>query len=371
VLLHISSPLPGGTFSLPTQVSLHIELTEGPGASLVRATGIQRWRLCYATDGRWPLSCEPLPSEGAWRNLPPLHEYLLRHPVVGPHIFSAWLQEDGSNDEGNEVSSGSGSGSGSGDIRRSRRVGFKNFTFSVARPISSTDLRLRRWERDVAKLRRPHFIEIGTSFFETLAGVYEHQPHWTGVSVEPIGEYLAALPSREGLRKVNALVCGERSTRSNNKNINDDDTKNDDEENDDSDSSATIMKSLYSLDYESLMAEGMEYFFAGTSSSDPSHLWRSPETRARIPLDVFRGFIRRRIVPCVTYADLFEEDEEEEEKERDGDGQPKGDDSSSPSSSPTRPPITSPPLDAVVYLKVDAEGADVNIVRAAAADAAE
>ena len=73
----------------------------------------------------------------------------------------------------------------------------------------------------------------------------------------------------------------------------------------------------------------------------------------------------------MTYADLFEEDEEEEEKEREGDGQPKGDDSSSPSSSPTRPPITSPPLDAVVYLKVDAEGADVNIVRAAAADAAE
>ena len=161
-------------------------------------------------------------------------------------------------------------------------MGFKNFTFSVARPISSTDLRLRRWERDVAKLRRPHFIEIGTSFFETLAGVYEHQPHWTGVSVEPIGEYLAALPSREGLRKVNALVCGERSTRSNNKNINDDDTKNDDEENDDSDSSATIMKSLYSLDYESLMAEGMEYFFAGTSSSDPSHLWRSPGRLPRL-----------------------------------------------------------------------------------------
>ena len=33
---------------------------------------------------------------------------------------------------------------------------------------------------------------------------------------------------------------------------------------------------------------GMDQFFHGMSSSDPTHAWRSPEFRARVPLPTYR-----------------------------------------------------------------------------------
>ena len=50
------------------------------------------------------------------------------------------------------------------------------------------------------------FLEIGTSDFDTLAQLYEHDAAWRGVSVEPLPHLLHALPVRPGLEKVNAAV---------------------------------------------------------------------------------------------------------------------------------------------------------------------
>lgn len=50
------------------------------------------------------------------------------------------------------------------------------------------------------------FVEIGTSDFETLS--HEAQEHATGLAVEALPFYLARLPVRRGVTKVNAAVVG-------------------------------------------------------------------------------------------------------------------------------------------------------------------
>jgi|AntAceMinimDraft_5_1070358.scaffolds.fasta_scaffold114642_2 hypothetical protein len=42
------------------------------------------------------------------------------------------------------------------------------------------------------------------------------------------------------------------------------------------------------------------------SSSDPTHLWRSPQFRARVPLPLYRSLLTATAVACVTYAELLD-----------------------------------------------------------------
>ena len=42
------------------------------------------------------------------------------------------------------------------------------------------------------------------------------------------------------------------------------------------------------------------------SSTDPTHLWRSPQFRSRVPLARYRSMLTATEVPCVSYADLID-----------------------------------------------------------------
>jgi hypothetical protein len=54
--------------------------------------------------------------------------------------------------------------------------------------------------------RGAFFVEIGTADHDSLAHRFFTEGWWSGVSVEPMASYLARLPSRPGLAKVNAAV---------------------------------------------------------------------------------------------------------------------------------------------------------------------
>lgn len=42
------------------------------------------------------------------------------------------------------------------------------------------------------------------------------------------------------------------------------------------------------------------------SSTDPTHLWWSPQFRSRVPLALYRNMLTSTEVPCVSYADLID-----------------------------------------------------------------
>ncbi len=306
VQISVSSPRPLSSVHLPVSVSIVVNVTEGSEADKVRAEP-NEFLICYGVDGNWPVTCNPILSADNLK-LPPLHKHAFRcssSDCLGLHSFQAYLQHT---------------------RQPTTRLGFLNYTFRVASGLilQLQQRREQQWQRDVDNLSvRPHFIEIGTSYFDTLAQTYYDNERWTGVSVEPVHEFLEALPRREGFEKINAMVCGESRSGGGGKDY----VK----------GVHANKRWLYGLDHDRLKAVGLEDFWSGMASADPSHLWRSPELRSRIKLDTFRGLITKRAVTCVQYQDILD---------------------------------MSGSRVVVARLKVDAEGADIGIVEAAL-DAAE
>ena len=187
----VISPGPGTTVvSGPVVVTMDISLGEGPAPDRVREN-IDAWRLCYAVDGDRPPFSEPLnpdPNKG-WSGLPILDDGRMEPGTQ--HKFEAWLEQGTC---------------GAAQLSSAEVVGFTEHIFNVRRKVSAHHARLEKWESEVSTLKtkgkRPVYIEIGTSFFETLA--HEHaeisNDPWLGTSVEPFVKYLDQLQTRAGLR---------------------------------------------------------------------------------------------------------------------------------------------------------------------------
>ncbi|KAJ1459798.1 hypothetical protein M885DRAFT_511059 [Pelagophyceae sp. CCMP2097] len=162
--------------------------------------------------------------------------------------------------------------------------------------------RERRWRHDLETAADEggalSFVEIGTSFFDTLAHEYYGDACWGGLSVEPVAEYLARLPAREGFRREAALVCPD---------------------------GAGPEGELWVMD-EAAAARFGGYALLGMSTTDAQYV-----ADAKRRLGDGAEFFRPRAVPCATYAQL----------------------------------MGAHGVSQIHHLKVDAEGADVEIVRAA------
>jgi hypothetical protein len=235
---------PQGEVVIPVVVTIHIEVEEGFGADLVRAEP-EVYKVCYSLDGDSPpTSYYILKSSGElsknsdeWKGLPVLDDPKLKPGST--HTFESWLQRA---DELETTTTAAAAAAAGLPAKEPQRLGYRKHTFSVRRKMSAHHARLKQWNADVARLiarnaqpqqgsrgggPRPRFIEVGTSYFETLAhahalnsgsvgnhGSTTTDDGWVGTSVEPIAEYLKSLPTRPGLHKVNAMVCphaGERT----------------------------------------------------------------------------------------------------------------------------------------------------------------
>jgi hypothetical protein len=214
----------------PLIVTVDVALGESAGADLVRANPA-RWRLCYSLDGDRPPVSSPLAPAHGWSGLPVLDDARLHVPGTA-HAFEAWLQRDHCDDTAGDDVGG----------EPAVAVGYTRHGFTAVRKVSAHGARLDRWRRQVAALgargQVPAFIEVGTSFFETLAhdhaaaavtaavtaaatassgagasGREASTALWVGTSVEPVSEYLAKLPTAPGLAKVNAMVCPDGGAR--------------------------------------------------------------------------------------------------------------------------------------------------------------
>mmetsp|Transcript_8525 Transcript_8525/g.16432 ORF Transcript_8525/g.16432 Transcript_8525/m.16432 type:complete len:700 (-) Transcript_8525:17-2116(-) len=333
---------PKGVMVAPVLVSVNIKITEGLGANLVRSDPYE-YKLCYSLNGaRPPLSYNLMldPSK-AWEGLPVLEDPSLTPGSI--HTFESWVQK-GSEIETTDL-----------DGVEGLLLGYEKRTFTIQRTASAHYARLRTWEATVADLilktsggtgatekhtdtrvgrhasgPNPRFVEIGTSYFDTLAAAHGLEDDgWVGISVEPIAEYLAALPGRKGLSKVNAMVCPQAGERT-----------------------------IYTFK-QGPMLSSLGSFFAGMSSADPTFLWRSPEFRARVDLDAYRELLTTRTVRCVTFESLLDDN---------GHGVSSG--SSSGKGKGGAEGGGDGRQTVFAHLKVDAEGADVGIVRAAVIAAA-
>jgi hypothetical protein len=204
VEITVVNPSPGATLVSPVAVSLNLELTAGVGADKVRIAP-SLWNMCYALDGDRPPLTIPIQSDSKWENIPVLDDARLKPGTT--HLFEAWLCMKGG--EESEV------------------YGYTKHNFFIKQKLSAHHIRVTQWQEEVkllisSPLAAPVFIEIGTSFFNTLAqehakplssgGGYEDDG-WMGLSVEPIIEYLNMLPVRQGLAKVNAMVCPDNEER--------------------------------------------------------------------------------------------------------------------------------------------------------------
>ena len=90
---------------------------------------------------------------------------------------------------------------------------------------------------------------------------------------------------------------------------------------------------------------------SGMSSSDPTHAWRSPQFRARVPLRTYRRVLSTRESHCITFSDLLTRSALGGHHSEQGGN------------------LSAAGRGVLAHLKVDAEGADVGIVRAAIAAA--
>jgi len=194
VTVVVVSPGPEATVvNGPLVVTIDVTLGESAGADLVRAAP-EAWKLSYSLDGDRPPLGSPLAPAHGWSGLPIIDDPRLNLPGSS-HTFEAWLES-----------------SDTGTI-----VGYTQHLFHVVRKVSAHHARLDRWMRQVSQLPQqglaPAFIEVGTSFFETLAHEHAGETLWVGTSVEPVHEYLERLPTREGLTKINAMVCPDGGTR--------------------------------------------------------------------------------------------------------------------------------------------------------------
>lgn len=134
------------------------------------------------------------------------------------------------------------------------------------------------------------FIEIGTSFFDTLIEKANDEQY--GLSIEPIDEYLNKLPNKKNVTKINGAVVA------------------------DEDSGGL---DLYYVDEKDIEKHNLGIWMAGCNSIGRPHdfhthytpapaLWHNDEIRPRLQtVNLFNyGLVKVKKIDCFTYRDLIE-----------------------------------------------------------------
>lgn len=158
VQITVVSPAPESTLVSPIAVSISVELTNGIGAETIRQNP-SHWHICYSLDyDRPPLNIPILKdsslSENTWQDIPLLSDDL-RLKAGTTHIFETWLCKL--------------------DNTSIYHYGYNKHKFYIKQKLSAHNIRLEKWKSDVNSLindpnsASPMYVEIGTSFFDTLA----------------------------------------------------------------------------------------------------------------------------------------------------------------------------------------------------------
>jgi FkbM family methyltransferase len=127
------------------------------------------------------------------------------------------------------------------------------------------------------------FIEIGTSNFNTISQMLDvnDPPTLRGLAVEPSAEYLAQLPERVGVTKVNAAVVTEA------------------EHNQDTNNSQQRTVDLYHIPESVIESEGLAQFLKGCNSIGDYHAMQK--------LGGYIHFVQIAKVPALTIRQLLTE----------------------------------------------------------------
>ena len=137
------------------------------------------------------------------------------------------------------------------------------------------------------------FVEIGTCFFDTL--IQECDDNTVGISVEPIFEYLASLPNKPKVSKVNAAVVAPK------------------------DMPEDKLMDLYYVHPESVREHRLEGWLLGCNTINKPHamhtnyhanvvLWFNTEDKSTLQTRnlLEEGIVKNMKVRCITFKELVE-----------------------------------------------------------------